>query len=122
MSIKYPYYNCCLLISKEPNNLKEIFHQKLIFNTLSNEHLTRLLIMQKIKNTSGNPTSITLYLHNFEITDFNLNKKLLNLIEQKKYRINYKNINLIDDKDVINIATYSKFMKKYSDEKDSQQL
>ena len=76
--------------------------------------------MQKIKNTSGNPTSTTLYLHNFEMTDFNLNKKLLKIIEQKEYRIKFKNIDLIDDKDVINIATYSKFMKKYSDEKDSQ--
>ena len=120
MSIKYPYYNCCLLISNEPNNLKELFHQKLIFNTLSNEHLVRLLLMQKIKKTSGNPTYITLYLHNYEINDFNLDKKLLKIIEQKNYRIKFKNINLIDDKDVIEIATYTEFMKKYSNDKDSQ--
>jgi hypothetical protein len=120
MPIKYPYYNCCLLISTEPNNLKELFHQKLIFNTLLNDHLARLFLMQKIKKTSSNPTSITIYLHNFKITDFNLNKKLLKLIEQNDYKIKYKNIDQINDKDVIEIATYSKFMDTYSINKDSQ--
>ena len=114
MSIKYPYYHGCLLISVNPADLTSIFHDKLIFQTLTNEHLTRIFVMQKIKISANNPTKITIYFHNCCLEDFKLNKKLLDFIKDNKYNVYQKNIKDVDDQDIIDIATYSKFIETYS--------
>ena len=113
MSIKFPYYHGCLLISENPSDLTSIFHDKLIFNTLTNEHLTRIFVMQKIKQAAKNPTQTTIYFHNCKLEDFNLNKKLTNFIKEHKYSVYIKNIADVSDQDIIDIATYSKFMETY---------
>ena len=114
MSIKYPYYHGCLLISKNPSDLTCIFHDKLIFDKLTNEHLTRIFIMQKIKQAANNPTQTTIYFHNCRLEDFNINKKLIDFINRRKYSVYIKNIADVTDEDIIEIATYSKFMETYS--------
>ena len=114
MSIKYPYYHGCILISNDPADLTTFFHDKLIFKTLDDEHLTRIFIMQKIKIAASNPTKTTLYLHNYKLSDFNLNSKLLNFIKQNKYNVYVKDIADVRDEDIIEIATYSKFIETYS--------
>ena len=45
--------------------------------------------------------------------DFNLNKKLTKFIEEHKYSVYIKNIADVTDEDIIQIATYSKFMETY---------
>ena len=111
MSIKYPYYHGCLLISSNPADLTSIFHDKLIFNKITDEHLTRIFVIQKIKGASSNPTKTTIYLHDCQLEDFHLNTKLLEFIKYSKYNVHVKDIANVTDQDIIDIATYSKFIE-----------
>lgn len=113
MSIKFPYYHGCLLISEYPSDLTCIFHEKLIFDKLTDEHLTRIFIMQKIKIAAKNPTQTTIYFHNCKLADFNLNEKLVDFIAKNQYSVYVKNIADATDQDIVEIATYSKFMETY---------
>ena len=114
MSIKYPYYNAYVLISQNPQDLESIFHEKIIFNTLTDEHLTKIFILQKIKRKASNPTNMTIYLHNLDLDTFKINPKLITMLKNNQLDVNIKNINTITEKDIIDIATYSKFIETYS--------
>ena len=70
--------------------------------------------MQKIKGASSNPTRTTIYLHNCQLENFNLNPKLLGFIKNSKYNVCVKDIANVTDQDIIDIATYSKFIETYS--------
>lgn len=113
MSINYPYYNACILISDNPSDLTTLFHDKIIFNTLTDEHLTKIFLLQKIKKEANNPTTITIYFHNKSLESFKLNDKLTNMLNSNCLDVNYKYICDIVDRDIIEIATYSKFIETY---------
>lgn len=113
MSIKFPYYNACILISDNPADLTTIFHDKIIFKTITDEHLTKIFILQKIKRKANNPTSMTIYFHNRTIDSYNLHKKLVKMLQEKELDVSYKYITDITDQDIIQIATYSKFMETF---------
>ena len=114
MSIKYPYYNACILISDNPADLTTIFHEKTIFKTITDEHLTKIFILQKIKRKANNPTSMTIYFHNKSIDSYNLHKKLRKMLEEKELDVSYKYTIDMNNDDIIQIATYSKFMETFN--------
>ena len=107
------HINTCILISDNPADLTSIFHEKIIFNTITDEHLTKIFVLQKIKRKADNPTSMTIYFHNNTIDSYNLHKKLVKMLEEKELDVSYKYINDITDEDIIQIATYSKFMETF---------
>ena len=81
-----------LLISKS-DKFNDIFHSKLIFSTLADEHVLRLIMLQKIKISRKIDDRIKIYLHNFELEDFELNDKLYKLL---KYESDVFNIDILD--------------------------
>ena len=98
-----------IIITQHKNNFS-YFNDKTIFNTLTNEHIIKILILQKIKNSGNVKTSINIFLDNFKLKDFNLNDKVMELLENSdKYHIYFKGINEIDKKKIMN---YSDFINK----------
>ena len=81
-----------ILISKT-NEYSDIFDSKLIFKELTDEHVVRLVMLQKIKKARQLDDSIKIYLNKLELEDLNLNKKLLDLL---KYEANAFNISVLD--------------------------
>jgi hypothetical protein len=81
-----------ILISKT-NEYSDIFDSKLIFKELTDEHVVRLVMLQKIKKARQLDDSIKIYLNKLELEDLNLNKKLFDLL---KYEANAFNISVLD--------------------------
>lgn len=67
-----------LLISKT-DKYNDIFHSKLIFPTLTDEHVVRLVMLQKIKIARKLDDKIKIYLHKCELEDSSVLEKLKEL-------------------------------------------
>tara|TARA_B100000401_G_scaffold438231_1_gene385976 strand:- start:805 stop:1134 length:330 start_codon:yes stop_codon:yes gene_type:complete len=107
--------SACLIITKN-NKWDNIFHRKLIFNTLTDEHILRLLFLQKIKIAKKLDESITIYLDNIELDEMSINPKLFAIL---KYQADIYNIhvrNTCNGYDEEQIKSYSKTI---SDNKDT---
>tara|TARA_E500000178_G_C17022057_1_gene756121 strand:- start:2815 stop:3144 length:330 start_codon:yes stop_codon:yes gene_type:complete len=105
----------CLIITSN-DKWNNIFHKKLIFNTLTDEHILRLLFIQKIKIAKKLNEVITIYLDNIELDEMNINPKLIGIL---KYRADIYNIHVRDicnGYDEEQIKLYSKIV---SDNKDT---
>tara|TARA_B100000575_G_scaffold294610_1_gene312168 strand:+ start:8385 stop:8711 length:327 start_codon:yes stop_codon:yes gene_type:complete len=89
---------------------KSLFHSKLIFTTLTDEHVLRLLLLQKIKLNKGIQDTIKIYLDDLELEEFDLNPKLFNILKYSadQYNINIIDINIQIDKD--EISNYNKIV------------
>ena len=81
-----------ILISKT-SEYSGIFDNKLIFKELTDEHVVRLVMLQKIKQAKQLDDTVKIYLNKLELEDLNLNKKLLNLL---KYEAGIFNITVLD--------------------------
>ena len=81
-----------ILISKT-NEYSDIFHNRLIFKELSDEHVVRLVMLQKIKIAKNLNNKIKIYLNKIELDELNLNEKLYNLL---KYESDTFNICILD--------------------------
>ena len=97
-----------ILISDSKSNWDKLFNKKLIFNTLTDEHVLRILFMQKIKIAKNIKEYVTIYLDKYEIDDFSLNSKLYNILKYQSsdYLVNIKDID--EGYDKIYIEKYSK--------------
>tara|TARA_Y100000389_G_C17349068_1_gene457433 strand:- start:707 stop:1039 length:333 start_codon:yes stop_codon:yes gene_type:complete len=96
-----------ILISKT-SEYSDIFDDKLIFKELTDEHVVRLVMLQKIKKAKQLDDSIKIYLNKLELEDLNLNQKLLDLL---KYESGVFNIAVLDISEGFN----SKEIKECSD-------
>ena len=92
-----------VLLITERIKWKSLFHSKLIFSTLTDEHVIRLLLLQKIKLNKDISDTIKIYLDDLELEEFNLNSKLFNILKYKadQYNIKIIDINIQIDKDEI---------------------
>ena len=113
MNSKLPLYDSHIIITLN-KNYNNIFHKKTIFNILTNEHFLKLLFLQKIKIKSNNFTKIIIYLDDIELSDFNLNPKLLNIAKysSENFGIFFKNADIIESNKK-KIIEYSKFINTY---------
>lgn len=113
MNEKYPYYNCHIIVTKTPEKYKEIFHKKIIFTSLTEEYMLKLMFLQKMKQKVNNFTSINIYLEDFKLDDFNFSSKLNNLISSKlnELMIHFKDIKYLNLKE---IKQYNNFIHNYS--------
>ena len=112
MKEKYPYYNAHILITKKPEKFLDFFHKNTIHSSLDDDYVLRLLFLQKIKISSGNPTYLILYLdEDIQIEDFKLHPKL-NKILSNPESLNVKILSTSE----INISQaklYKSFIDKY---------
>jgi hypothetical protein len=97
-----------ILITKD-NKYKDLFHSKLVFSQLTDEHIVRLVMLQKIKLARKLEDKIKIYLHNCEIEDFNISNKLKNLL---KYESDVFNISVIDINDGYNEKEITEYSNK----------
>ena len=112
MDEKYPYYNGQIIITKKPEKFLNFFHKDTIHTTLDNEYVLRLLFLQKIKISSGNPTYLFLYLdEDLEIEDFNLHPKLKKILNNP-HSLNIKVLST-NEIDVSQAKLYKSFISKY---------
>ena len=51
------------MITEDKDKWKEIFHEKLIFSKLTNEHVLRLLTLQKIRKHNNIESKLIIYGH-----------------------------------------------------------
>lgn len=70
-----------LMITEYPERWKDLFHSKLIFNKLTDEHILKILFMQKIKKVSSRMTDVVIFLDQIDLDEFNINIKLLNILK-----------------------------------------
>jgi len=99
-----------LLISKS-DKFNDIFHSKLIFTNLADEHVLRLIMLQKIKISRKLDDRIKIYLHNFELEDFELNDKLYKLL---KYQSGVFNIDILNIENGYNKEEIIEYSNKIS--------
>ena len=60
---------------KSTNILGKLAVRKLIFNSLTDEHILRILFLQKIKKAKEICENITIYLDNIDLDEMNINQK-----------------------------------------------
>jgi hypothetical protein len=89
-----------LMITENHNRWKDLFHSKLIFNQLTDEHVLKILFMQKIKKVSSRITNVVIFLDGLELEDFNLNPKLLNILKYHSELYDIK-IQYIDNDEMV---------------------
>lgn len=82
-----------ILITKNKNKWKDVFNDNLIFDTLTDEHVLRILFLQKIKIAKSLNDKIKIYLDEIELDDFNLTYKLYSIL---KYKSDDYNIEILD--------------------------
>jgi len=84
-----------IIITKESDKWINHFNKKLIFNTLTDEHLLKLFTLQKIKYFTCRKSMINIYIDDFELEEFKLNPKLYTLLKyhNDKYGVNLFYIN-----------------------------
>lgn len=68
-------------ISKDKDSWKDIFDNKLVFSTLTDEHAFKLLLIQKIKPVANRKGIITIYLHDIELEELGLHSKLYTILK-----------------------------------------
>ena len=105
----------CLIITSS-DKWNNIFHKKLIFNTLTDEHILRLLFIQKIKIAKKLNEVITIYLDNIELDEMNINPKLIGILKYRADIYNIRGRDICNGYDEKQIKLYSKIV---SDNKDT---
>lgn len=84
-------------ITEEVKNNIDKFGKNFCFTKLTDEHMTKLILMQKINKSVNRETHVTINLHNdIELDDFSdtLHPKILNILKytSEDYNITIKNI------------------------------
>ena len=86
------------------------FHKKLIFKTLTDEHVLRILFLQKIKKAKDLNDSIKIYIDDIELDDMKLHLKLKNILKYEADTYNIKIIDINDSVDVEEIEFYNRII------------
>ncbi len=102
--------NHFIMVSENINKWSDIFHSKLITNKLTTEYALKLLFMQKIKYFSQRKTTLTIFLDDFNLEEFELNPKIYTILKYNSidygidivYLNEYTNINDIFTESVKN--------------------
>lgn len=87
------------------------FHPKLIFNTLTDEHVLRLLMLQNIKISQSIDDYIQIYFRNLSIDDMPLHPKLSHIL---KYQADDYQIKLLDYNDIVDYTNIREYSNKIS--------
>jgi hypothetical protein len=98
-----------ILITQTDKRVKH-FHKKLIFKTLTDEHVLRLLFLQKIKKAKDLNDSIKIYIDDIELDDMKLHLKLKNILKYEADTYNIKIIDINDSVDVEEIEFYNRII------------
>ena len=105
--------NGVLLITKHSYKWNSIFNEKLIFNELTDEHILRILFLQKIKISQDINDRIKIYLDDCDLDSFNISEKLYKIL---KYSNESYNIDIQDIEhgyDLEEIRLYNKKVDTY---------
>jgi hypothetical protein len=100
-----------VLLITEGTQWNSLFHPKLIFKTLTDEHILRLLLLQKIKRDQSLSDTIKIYLDNIELGDMNISPKLYHIL---KYECDTYHIKILDIHTEIDRGEIEEYNKKVS--------
>jgi hypothetical protein len=109
-----------ILITEDKDKWNGVFHEKLIFSKLTDDHVLRLLTLQKIRKHNKIDSKLIIYLDNLDLDEFGLHPKLYTILNNCSSLYNVK---ILDTSDGINncvIDVYNKKVEIYND-KDNEQ-
>ena len=101
----------CILITNQ-SKWDNIFHTKLIFKTLTDEHILRILFLQKIKISKSINDIVKIYLDDIELDEININPKLLAILKYESCKCNVEVININNGYDKDEVIEYNKQISK----------
>ncbi len=107
-------YSVSTILITSKDKWKKYFNRKLIFDTLTDEHVLRLLFLQKIKIAKNLKDSIKIYTDDIELDDMKLHLKLKNIL---KYEADTLNIKIIDINTSVNIEEIEFYNRIVSSQK-----
>tara|TARA_B100000073_G_C23289282_1_gene393871 strand:- start:131 stop:442 length:312 start_codon:yes stop_codon:yes gene_type:complete len=99
-----------ILITETSSKWENIFNKRIIFKTLTDEHILRILFMQKIKLAKEINEYVTIYLDNIELEEFNIHSKLYKIL---KYEADDYMIKLIDIENGYNQEEIEEYNKNF---------
>lgn len=99
-----------IIISRNKSKWVSLFHPKLIFSTLTDEHILRLLFLQKIKISSNVNDNIKIYLDNIQLDDCTISYKLSCILKYHSSSYNIEILDIEDGYDINEIAEYTKLI------------
>ena len=98
-----------VLVTENKEKWRTVFNEKLIFNTLTDEHILRILFLQKIKISQSIDDIVKIYLDDLTLEDFTLSQKLYKIL---KYSSNEYNLKILDINNGYNIEEVNIYNKK----------
>ena len=104
-----------LIITENKEKWKNIFHEKIIFDKLTNDHALRLLTLQKIRKHNNIDSKLVIYLDNLDLDDFDLHPKLYRILNNCESMYNVK---IKDASEFVDDNKVKEFNKKVNNYKD----
>jgi len=101
----------CILITNQ-SKWNNIFHTKLIFKTLTDEHVLRILFLQKIKISKSINDIVKIYLDDIELDEMNIHPKLLAILKYESCRYNIEIININNGYNIDEVREFNKHISK----------
>tara|TARA_B100001094_G_C17838797_1_gene626915 strand:+ start:376 stop:705 length:330 start_codon:yes stop_codon:yes gene_type:complete len=106
---------CIIITNNEKWN--SIFHPKLIFSILSDEHILRILFLQKIKIAKSIKNVIKIYLDDIDLDDMNISSKLYGILKYESFKYNIEICDICNGYDIDEIKSYNKIISKSTENK-----
>ena len=98
-----------VLVTENKEKWRTVFNEKLIFSTLTDEHILRILFLQKIKISQSIDDIVKIYLDDLTLEDFTVSQKLYKIL---KYSSNEYNLKILDINNGYNIEEVNIYNKK----------
>ena len=106
----------CIIITNN-DKWNNIFHPKLIFSTLSDEHILRILFLQKIKIAKSINDVVKIYLDDIDLDDMNISPKLYAILKYESFKYNIEICDICNGYDINQIKSYNKIISKTNENK-----
>jgi len=103
------------MITENKDKWKDIFHEKLIFSKLTNDHVLRLLTLQKIRKHNNIESKLIIYLDNLDLDEFELHPKLFRILNNCESMYNIKIQNASEFIDESQVKEYNKKVDDYNE-------
>ena len=97
-----------ILITKDKEKWNTIFNDQLIFSTLTDEHILRILFLQKIKISQNIDDIVKIYMEDYNLDDFTISDKLYRILKYNSGDYNIRILDISDGYDIEEINIYNK--------------
>tara|TARA_B100001093_G_scaffold466056_1_gene484193 strand:+ start:1256 stop:1594 length:339 start_codon:yes stop_codon:yes gene_type:complete len=104
-----------ILITKDKEKWNTIFNDQLIFSTLTDEHILRILFLQKIKISQNIDDIVKIYMEDYNLDDFTISDKLYKILKYNSGDYNIRILDINDGYDIDEIVKYNNKIVTFKD-------